>query len=101
MSDKDIGQTKPVLQFAQQIHDLYLRVRIQRGDRFVKQDDLRLAGDRTRDADALQLAAGKLMGKPVSKMRRADRLAPANGSFSLSVQLVALPAAPVRSVPPR
>lgn len=75
MGDKDVRQTKAVFQFPQQVHDLYLRMRIQRGDRFIKQNDLRLAGHRTGDADTLQLSAGKLMGKPVSKIgRQTDQL---------------------------
>ena len=92
MGDKDVRQTKAVFQFPQQIHDLYLRVRIQRGDRFIKQNDLRLAGHRAGDADTLQLSAGKLMGKPVSKIGRQTDQLQQTARFCFPIQFFALSA---------
>ena len=92
MGDKDVRQTKAVFQFPQQVHDLYLRVRIQRGDRFIKQNDLRLAGHRAGDADTLQLSAGKLMGKPVCKIGRQTDQLQQTARFCFPIQFFALSA---------
>ena len=59
--DENIGQAKLFFQVAQQVHDLYLGVRIERRNCLVKQNDFRLAGHRPRNADTLQLSPGEFM----------------------------------------
>ena len=59
--DEDVGEAEPVLQVAQQVEDLRADRDVERGDRLVADDELRLDRQRARDRDALALAAGKLV----------------------------------------
>lgn len=64
----------------QQIDDRRLHTDIQRRNRFVRDDETRLGGQRPRDADPLPLAAGKLMRIAVQRLRRqADPLQQSGG----------------------
>ena len=62
MGDEDDGQTQLFLQIVQQVDDLCLHGNVQRGNRLVGDDELRLHHQCTGDADALTLTAGELMG---------------------------------------
>src|SRR5581483_4613048 len=63
------GKAEPLLQVAQQIEDLRADRDIERGDRFVADDQLRLDRKRARNRDALALAAGKFVGVAAGKAR--------------------------------
>ena len=57
--DKKIGQLEFLLQILQQVQYLRLDRHIERGHRFVADDELGVLSQGPRDADALALAAGK------------------------------------------
>ena len=59
--DEQIGQAHARLQIKHQVDDLRLDRHVERRDRFVGDDQLRLERQRARDADALALAAGELV----------------------------------------
>ena len=59
--DEQVGQPVLLLQIHEQVHDLRLHRNIKRTDRFVAHDELRLHGQRARDANALALPAAELM----------------------------------------
>ena len=61
VGDEDQRQPELALQVAQQVEDLRLDRHVERGDRLVGDDQLRLERERARDADALALAAGELV----------------------------------------
>ena len=61
VGDEDQRQAELALQVAQQVQDLRLDRHVERGDRLVGDDHLRLQGERAGDADALPLAAGELV----------------------------------------
>ena len=61
VGDEDVGQSELVLQLVEQVDDLRLDRDVERGDRLVEQDQLRIDGQRPRDADPLALAAGELV----------------------------------------
>ena len=63
VGDEQIGQTVLRLQILQQVHDLRLYRHIERGDWLVANDQLRINRQGAGDADALALAAGKLVRK--------------------------------------
>ena len=64
MGDENIGQSQLFLQFTliEQLEYLRLNGYIQRGDRLVADDQLRIDGECSRDTDALALSARKLVG---------------------------------------
>ena len=59
--NENVGQAEPPLQVAQQIEDLRADRDIERRDRLVADDELRLDRERAGDRDALALAAGKFV----------------------------------------
>ena len=61
MGDEHVGQAELGLQILQQIHHLRLDRHVQRRDRLVADDQLRVDGERAGDADALALAAGEFV----------------------------------------
>lgn len=61
MRDIDQRQTILLLQIAQQVQNLRLNGDIQRGRRFVADEDFRIAGNCDCDDDALAHAAGEFM----------------------------------------
>ena len=63
MRDEEVGEAVLALQVDQQIDHLGLDRDVERGDRLVADDQARSERKRARDADALALAAGKLMRK--------------------------------------
>ena len=67
MADEKIGQAKLFLKILQQIDDLGLDRDIQRGDRFVADDEFGVQRQSSGDADALALAARKSVRVTVGK----------------------------------
>ena len=59
--DEEEREAQLALQVLEQVDDLRLDRHVQRGDRLVGDDQLRLQGERAGDADALALAAGELV----------------------------------------
>ena len=67
--DEDVGQPELPLQVLQQVEDLRLDRDVQRRDRLVAEDQLRVDRQRARDADPLTLAARELVREPVVVLR--------------------------------
>jgi hypothetical protein len=67
--DEDDGQAEVALELAQEVQDLRLDRHVERGDRLVGHDELRLQRDRAGHADALALAAGELVRQAVVVLR--------------------------------
>ena len=63
--DEDVRQPEVVLEVLEQVEDLRLHGDVERGHRLVADDQLRVHGERARDADALALAAGELVREAV------------------------------------
>src|ERR1019366_3329659 len=61
VGDEDHRQAELALQLAQQVEDLRLDRDVERGDRLVGDDQLRLQRQRARDPDPLTLTAGELV----------------------------------------
>ena len=61
MRNEKIGQAELRLQIDQQVDDLRLHRHVERRDRFVADDHLRLDGKCARDPQALPLSAGKFV----------------------------------------
>ena len=59
--DEDVGEAEAPLQVAQQVEHLRLDRDVERRDRLVADDQLRLDRERAGDRDALALAAGELV----------------------------------------
>src|ERR1051325_8222683 len=59
--DKKIRQVLFATQSFEQVHDLRLDGNVERRNRFVGNDEIRIDCERACDADALALTAGKLM----------------------------------------
>ena len=59
--DEEVGELELVLQVEEQVEDLRLDRHVERGDRLVGNDELRVDRKRAGDADALALAAGELV----------------------------------------
>ena len=57
MRDEEIGETEPLLQRLQQLHDLHLRAHVEGGDRLVADHEIGADGERAGDDDALALSA--------------------------------------------
>ena len=70
MAYEKIGQAEFCLHIFQQIQDLIAHGNIQRGNRLVAYDKLRVQGGGSGDADALALSAGKLVGIAVQMLPR-------------------------------
>jgi len=62
MGDKKIGQPEIFFQIAKQIQNLRLDGSIERGNRLVRDDQLRLQRQRPGDSDALPLSSAELVG---------------------------------------
>ena len=68
--DEHVGQVLVLLEVEQQVDDLGLNRHVQRGNSLVADDELRVRGERTGDADALPLSAGELVREAVQEVRR-------------------------------
>ena len=62
MGDEEVGQAEFLLQLTQQVDHLRLDGHIQCGDRFVADNEVRVQGESSCNADALALSAGEFMG---------------------------------------
>ncbi len=62
MGDEEIGEVKFLLQIAHQVENLGLDRDVEGGGRLVGDHELGIEGERAGDADALALAAAKLVG---------------------------------------
>ena len=67
--DEDVGQAEVALQVLEQVQDLRLHGDVERRDRLVADDQLRVDRERAGDADALALAAGELVREAVVVLR--------------------------------
>ena len=65
MGDKQVGQSKLLLELPEQVDDLRLDRHIQRGNRLVADNEIRSKRQRPGDADSLPLPARELMGIPL------------------------------------
>src|SRR5258705_9183232 len=75
MRDEKIGEILLALQLFQEVHDLCLDGNIERGDRFVGNDKVRIDRKCARNANALPLSAGELMREPLDEaFAQADSL---------------------------
>src|SRR5262245_50364748 len=73
--DEEIGEPELRLEILEQVHDLGLDRDVERGHRLVGDDELRIHREGPRDADALALAAGELVGIAAQVIgQEADRL---------------------------
>src|SRR5918995_5978605 len=61
VGDEQIRQRELGLELLEQVDDLRLDRDVERGDRLVQDDEVRVEGEGARDADALTLAAGELV----------------------------------------
>ena len=68
VGDEQVGQAEVVLQVLEQVDHLRLHRDVERGDRLVADDDLRLQGQGPGDPDALPLAAGELVRVAVDEV---------------------------------
>ena len=59
--DEQVREVELVLQRLEQVDDLRLDRDVERGDRLVRDDEVRVDGERAGDADPLALAAGELV----------------------------------------
>ena len=87
--DEDVGQAEVALQRLEQVDDLRADRDVERRDRLVEDDQLRVERERARDADALPLAAGELVREAVRVLGRE-----ADGAQQLVDAQPALAAAP-------
>src|ERR1700694_2250958 len=67
--NQDISETQSPLQIAQEVEDLGADRYVERGNRFVADDELRLHGERAGDRYALALAAGEFVRVARSQAR--------------------------------
>ena len=70
VADEEIGEPEPLLQGEQQVHHLRLDRDVERRDRLVAHQELRIEDQRARQHDALALAARQLVRKALEVMRR-------------------------------
>src|SRR5439155_804007 len=69
VGDEDVGEPEVLLQVFEQVEDLRLHGHVERRDRLVADDQLRVDGEGARDTDSLALAAGELVREPVVVLR--------------------------------
>ena len=69
MGDEEVGDAEVRLQILQKVEDLRLDRYVERGDRLIANDELRAQRDGARDADALALPAGELVGIAIDMLR--------------------------------
>ncbi len=72
--DEEVGETHVAAQLCEQVHDLSLNRHVERRDRLVEHDELRIERDGARHADALPLAAGEFVRIAVDPARREPHL---------------------------
>ena len=85
VGDEHVAQPELVLQLVEQVDHLRLDRDVERRDRLVEQDQLRVDRERARDPDALALAAGELVRD--SGSRCSGRRPTRSSSLRLSVSI--------------
>ena len=83
VGDEQVGQAQALLQVRQQVDDLGLDGHVQGRDGLVADDKLRLDGQGPGNADALALAAGKLVGKRLACSRFRPTISSSSNTRSL------------------
>lgn len=74
MGDEQEAEASLLLQFFEQMDDVGLQADIQRGNRFITNDEVRFGDQSARDGRALPLPAGNIVGMTVGKLRLNFRL---------------------------
>ena len=74
--DEDVGEAQPFLQRHQHLDHLRLHGDVERRDRLVEDEDLRLERQRARDGDPLPLTARKLVRVEIGELRAAGSPGP-------------------------
>src|SRR5581483_10618030 len=69
MGDEHVGQPELFAQRLEQVDDLGLDRNVERGDRLVTDDEVRLRRERSRNADTLTLSAGEFMREAIEHIR--------------------------------
>ena len=69
VADEEVGEAALPLQVAQEVDDLPLHGKIERGGRLVQHDEFRIEHQRAGDRDALPLAAGEFVREAVQRVR--------------------------------
>ena len=77
VADEQQRESEVAAEVGEQTHDLRLDRDVERADRLVGDKEIRSGRQRARDADALALAAGKLVRKPLGVLTDRARRAPA------------------------
>jgi len=83
--DEEDAHPELVLEVPEQAEDLRLDGDVERGRRFVRDEEIGFARDRDRDHDALGLAAGELVGvvvEPLAGFRNADAVQEVHGDLA-------------------
>ena len=79
VGDEQVGQPELALELLEQVEDLGLDRDVERGDRLVADDEVRLEHERAGDPDALALAAGELVRVAPGVVRLRARPCPSSG----------------------
>ena len=77
------GMSRSPARLRDQLHDLDRGLRIERGGRLVGEQELGLLHQRARDADALALAAGELVGALGGEVAEPDRVEQLEGALDV------------------
>ena len=92
VGDEDVGEVELLLQVDEQVEHLRLDRDVERGDRLVRDDELRLQHERAGEPDALPLAAAELVRVPAGRLgRHADALHRSTSFATASVRSGAAP----------
>jgi hypothetical protein len=88
VADEEVGEPELLLQVLEQVDHLRLDRNVERGDRLVADDELRVERERPGDADALALAARELVRVAVGEAAveadlRPSARAPARGGLAV------------------
>ena len=71
-----------------QFHDFHRRLGVERGRRFVREEEVRLLHQGTRNADALALSAGELIGALCGKGTQSDGIEQLKGAFDVGCRKI-------------
>ena len=92
------GMSRSPARLRDQLHDLDRGLRIERGGGLVGEHEVRLLHQRARDADALALAAGELVGALRGEVAEPDRVEQAERAIDVRRRKLAQPGAPYRHI---
>jgi hypothetical protein len=75
VGDEEVGEREFLLELFEEVDDLCLDRDVEGGDGFVEDEELRIQGERSGDADALALTTGELVGEAAAEFAaEADEL---------------------------